>query len=234
MALEIACAGCGKLLRVSVEHAGKNLRCPACNQVTTAPGPELAETTVLPAANWYMRTPEGQTYGPVTREELDRWILEGRLAADCQLANSAQGPWSGAASVFSALGGAPQYSSPQTSSRPSTSTFQGTPFKAASPFTDRLGGPQPARDFRHLQPHRGGLILVLGILGLVVNCPIFSFMAWAMGAADLREIQAGRMDPTGEGLTRAGHILGMILSILWIVTMMGVLLFFLIAMLANM
>jgi phage FluMu protein Com len=234
MALEIACAGCGKLLRVADEHAGKNLRCPSCHQVTTAPGPSLAETTLQPAANWYMRTPEGQTYGPVTREELDRWILEGRLAADCMLANSGQGPWKGAAEVFPALRSTPAPVRPQSASPSAASPFKGTAFQAPSPFAERPGNIQPAASLRHLQPHRGGLILVLGILGLVVNCPIFSFMAWAMGSADLREIQAGRMDPSGEGLTRAGHILGMILSILWIVSMMGVLLFFVIAMLANM
>ena len=37
-----------------------------------------------------------------------------------------------------------------------------------------------------------------------------------MGAADLREMRAGRMDPSGEPLTQVGRILGMILSLLWI------------------
>lgn len=234
MALEITCAGCGKSLRVADEHAGKNLRCPSCHQVTTAPRAPLAETTLQPAANWYMQTPEGQTYGPVTRDELDRWILEGRLAADCLLASSGQGPWQGAAEIFPALGRAPAPFRPQSAPPAAASPFKGSAFQPPSPFADRPGNFTPAADYRHLQPHRGGLILVLGILGLAVNCPIFSFMAWAMGSADLREIRAGRMDPTGEGLTRAGHILGMILSILWIVSMMGVLCFILIAMLFNM
>jgi hypothetical protein len=42
-------------------------------------------------------------------------------------------------------------------------------------------------------------------------------MTWVMGSNDLREMQAGRMDPAGRDLTRAGMIVGMILSILWIV-----------------
>ena len=48
------------------------------------------------------------------------------------------------------------------------------------------------------KPHRGTMILVLGILGLVV-CPIIGIIAWVMGHGDLKEMQAGAMDPNGEG-----------------------------------
>lgn len=60
-----------------------------------------------------------------------------------------------------------------------------------------------------LKPHRGTVILVLGILGIVV-CGICGIVAWVMGNADLREIDAGLMDPAGRGTTQAGKILGMI------------------------
>src|SRR5262249_24110269 len=72
-------------------------------------------------------------------------------------------------------------------------------------------------------PHRGGLILALGLLGFVVNCPTFSLMAWTMGSRDLAEMRCGRMDRRGEGLTQAGQILGLILSALWMIV--GVLAF---------
>lgn len=64
-----------------------------------------------------------------------------------------------------------------------------------------------------LQPHRGTMILVLGILGIVV-CAIPGIIAWVMGNTDLREMAAGQMDPTGEGLTRAGKICGIISVVL--------------------
>ncbi len=67
-----------------------------------------------------------------------------------------------------------------------------------------------------LAPHRGVLILVLGILGIVC-CFIFGIIAWVMGNNDLREIDAGRMDPSGRGLTQAGKICGMVGVILTIV-----------------
>ena len=64
-----------------------------------------------------------------------------------------------------------------------------------------------------LKPHRGGLVLTLGILGLAV-CVICGIIAWVMGKNDLREIAAGTMDPSGRGLTNAGKMCGMISVIL--------------------
>ena len=196
------------MLRVGDEHAGKALRCPVCNHVSTAP----AAGPVAPAgppADWHMRTPEGQTYGPVTRDELDRWVDQGRVAVDCQLARSPAGPWEPAPLLFPAL----MLQAPKPPNPPPK-------FEPASPFTGQAYNPPsipagyPGAQF--VQPHRGGLILVLAIVGIVMGCPIFSLMAWVMGSGDLREMRAGRMDKSGEGLTQAGQIIGMIPSILFI------------------
>jgi len=54
-----------------------------------------------------------------------------------------------------------------------------------------------------LKPHRGVVVLVLGILGIVV-CFICGIIAWVMGNNDLREMTAGIMDPSGRGMTQAG------------------------------
>ena len=64
-----------------------------------------------------------------------------------------------------------------------------------------------------MKPHRGNLILVLGILSLVVCAPI-GIPAWIMGNGDLKQIDAGTMDPNGRSLTNAGRICGMIGTIL--------------------
>ena len=64
-------------------------------------------------------------------------------------------------------------------------------------------------------PHRGVLILVLGILGIVC-CFICGIIAWVMGNNDMREMDAGRMDPSGRGLTQAGKICGIVSVILQI------------------
>jgi len=73
-----------------------------------------------------------------------------------------------------------------------------------------------------LRPHRGVLILVFGILGLVLCFP-FGIAAWIMGNGDMKEIRSGRMDPTGEGLTQAGRICGIVATIL---ALLGVFVFF--------
>lgn len=65
----------------------------------------------------------------------------------------------------------------------------------------------------NLQPHRGTLILVLGIVGLVCCFPV-GIAAWIMGNGDLKAMAEGRMDPTGEGMTKAGKICGIISVIL--------------------
>lgn len=72
-----------------------------------------------------------------------------------------------------------------------------------------------------MKPHRGTLILVLGILGLVLCGPL-GIAAWVMGQNDLKEMDAGQMDPSGRSLTNAGRICGIIATILFA---LGVLVF---------
>jgi len=64
-----------------------------------------------------------------------------------------------------------------------------------------------------MEPHRGVLILVLGIVSLVA-CQLTGPFAWIMGNTDMRKIRAGLMDPSGEGLTQGGRICGIIGTVL--------------------
>jgi hypothetical protein len=87
-------------------------------------------------------------------------------------------------------------------------------------------------------PHRGGLILALGIVGLVgwLVCTILIVLgpiAWILGSADLREIHAGRMDPDGKGLTRAGQVCGIIGTIFMILGLLAIGLFVVLNLLRN-
>jgi len=66
-----------------------------------------------------------------------------------------------------------------------------------------------------MKPHRGTLILIFGIVGLVVCLP-FGIAAWIMGSGDLKQIDAGTMDPSGRSMTSAGKVIGMIATILGI------------------
>jgi uncharacterized membrane protein len=75
---------------------------------------------------------------------------------------------------------------------------------------------QPAGQGMQVKPHRGVMILIFGILAFVC-CFIFGIAAWVMGNKDLKEMDAGRMDPEGRGLTNAGRILGMVGTIIGII-----------------
>jgi len=64
-----------------------------------------------------------------------------------------------------------------------------------------------------LEPHRGTLILVMGLLGILV-CFICGIFAWVWGNADIRKMNAGLMDPAGRSTTDAGRVIGIISVVL--------------------
>jgi predicted Zn finger-like uncharacterized protein len=76
---------------------------------------------------------------------------------------------------------------------------------------------------RDCEPHRGTLILVLGVVSIVIHIlgvPL-GLPAWIMGARDLKKMDRGDMDPTGRGTTQAGYICGIIGTILGALTVLG-------------
>jgi hypothetical protein len=111
--------------------------------------------------------------------------------------------------------------------RPSTSR----PARRVDDEDDYDDRPSRRRLRRNVAPHRGTLILILGILALVpihgmTLTLILGPIAWIMGNSDLKEMRAGRMDPEGESQTSIGRICGMIATILGGVGLVIGLLFF--------
>jgi hypothetical protein len=74
-----------------------------------------------------------------------------------------------------------------------------------------------------MKPHRGSLILILGILSLVLCGILTGIPAWVMGHNDLKAMATGIMDPSGRSPTNAGKICGMISTILTILGLVVVL-----------
>lgn len=79
-----------------------------------------------------------------------------------------------------------------------------------------------------LRPHRGVLILVFGIIGVVMCFPL-GIAAWVMGKGDLAAIDRGEIDPTGRGMTQAGMIIGIVATalaviaiVIWVLVIAGV------------
>jgi hypothetical protein len=102
----------------------------------------------------------------------------------------------------------------------------------------------PAMVRRDCDPHRGGLVLTLGIIGLILSCFFFcyglpavpgviiSIVAMVMGRNDLKRMKLGQVDPMGQGQTQGGWICGIIGTIIGIVGLlvMGALFVFMITM----
>jgi hypothetical protein len=93
--------------------------------------------------------------------------------------------------------------------------FDDEPSPYQRPPRFREGGPRA-----DALPHRGGLVLTFGILSVALTMfcgllsPIWGFgfgiPAWVMGHGDLKKMKSGMMDTSGEAITRAGWILGIV------------------------
>jgi len=84
---------------------------------------------------------------------------------------------------------------------------------------DEFDDPPPRRFRRDLPPHRGTLILVLGVISLFLawnTCLGFipGIPAYILGTADIKKMRMGLMDPRGESQTNTGRWIGLIASII--------------------
>lgn len=210
MPIETTCQTCGKRLRVGDEHAGKVARCPGCQTVYAVP---QADGSITPLAagqaqsgatgvrpfgsdRWHLKTPDGLTFGPVTKSELDQWQREGRIVAQSQLMQEGSGQWLWAGTLY-----------PQLGSLASDSPFSATAAAPLNPYAPPGGAacawPMPL----YCEQHRGPVILTMAIVGLFF-CNILSIVTVVMAIIDLRKMANRTMDPSGRGLTIAGLIIG--------------------------
>ena len=135
-------------------------------------------------SEWYVLV-AGVQQGPISLEDLQQRVGNGTVRGDNLVWTEGMTQWSPAASIPELM-----------------------PPGLVAPY-----GASVAPYGASVAPHRGGVILALGIVGLVA-CFICGIIAWVMGNKDLREMAAGTMDRSGESMTRAGKICGMIATIL--------------------
>ncbi len=69
--------------------------------------------------------------------------------------------------------------------------------------------------------NRPVIALILGILGIIC-CGLLAPVAWYMGSQEVKAIAAGTAAASGEGLAKAGMILGIIGTILLVLTLLWV------------
>jgi hypothetical protein len=87
----------------------------------------------------------------------------------------------------------------------------------------REGAGEPRRD---AEPHRGSLVVTLGIISLILMLVPFigvpcGIGAWRLGQTDLQQMEEGLMDAEGMGLTQAGMMCGIIGTVLGSLLMLG-------------
>jgi predicted Zn finger-like uncharacterized protein len=120
MPLTVQCSGCSRQFRVPDETAGKKVKCPKCQTVFIVPTPAAADhgawqpaETDAPvdaavaapatAGQWHLKLPDGQTFGPISRQELDNWVTEGRVTNESQLLQDGNPQWQWADEVYPSL-----------------------------------------------------------------------------------------------------------------------------------
>ncbi len=202
MAEIVACPACQKKLQVPESFFGQTVQCPECKSMFVAqPPPGMAPVssvpppTPSPAAAYPPPPPPPTNAAPPPSPP---------MPAPSSKPPEWDKPTSGRQRDW---GDEEEQEKPK--SRKRKSRYDDEEDEDAD---DR---PRRRRYREPVMPHRGGAVLVLGIIGFLFCLPgiILGPLAWSMGSSDLEAMRSGRMDPDGEGITQAGRILGIISTI---------------------
>jgi predicted Zn finger-like uncharacterized protein len=222
------CPSCNGPLRIPDELVGQRVRCPSCQTIFHAAAP-----TAPPASE------------PAPDPERPLWKNLQLELDDGDPNNPDKAPAPEPSPRRPGLSGAVEVGLPETSenaspkptppleeppSRKPRPSFPGPREDPGDEDDDDYGPSRRSRYRRDLprrdsEPHRGVLILVLGIIsiasvvlnacyiGVLIGLPL-GITAWVLGHGDLRKIKKGEMDEEGLGMTQAGWICGIIGTIL--------------------
>ena len=236
MPIPVVCNACRKTIQAPERVAGKKVKCPHCAAVVSIPNaaaPHTPKASPAPAKSWYLKTPEGDDYGPIPKPELDKWFEEGRITAKSQLLEEGADAWQWATDVYSSL----QASRPSTSrpaaaspSRPTAPASAGPPVRlkpiapsSADPFAIAADeGPVAARTggVGRRRSRRSGNVNLVGVLLYILAGMIVAHRLILMSATNAWEI-AERFPGGTSRLT--GYLVGtVVVAALYVVAGMGV------------
>lgn len=196
----IDCPSCQRKLRVTDELVGKEVKCPTCRSMFQAPaGLSSAQATPAPQSTASGSLIQGAV--PPSEASSER-ASPGNEVATCPSCGKIV---------------------PKEMDR--------CPHCEQALAQEQEEVPQePRRRFRgrrDAEPHRGALVLTLGILSIVLGpfgLPL-GIAALLLGRRDLQKIQLREMDPEGESTTRAGWVCGIIGTVLQSLSCVGCMLY---------
>ncbi|MFO0943744.1 MAG: DUF4190 domain-containing protein [Pirellulales bacterium] len=250
------CPSCGQIytvpLRSTIDEAGNPISAPQTSADSRQNqfdfGASGSQAEVVPTASivddpqvatnssdqFWMRAFNGQVYGPVDRNNLDRWFREGRVGVDYHIRQGEAGDWKQAA-AFQPLptppvGYAQSSSFAATIPYPSNNSTQSNPYAAQSnPYTATpnpyVAQPGPTTvSPNQMRSEKGALVLIFGVLSWVL-CFGFGIAAVVVGNQAKRDIDAGIGNPNERTLINIGFWLGLISVILNVIGL-GAFLFF--------
>ncbi len=165
-------------------------------------------------AKWFCVT-EGKQYGPVSEDVFRTWVRTGRVRPTDYVWCEGMPEWKPASEVPGVFAAAPGGQIPPVPPAAAPGT-QPAPTLEERDAASAPAAPGFAPD-QYVKPHRGAMVLVFGILSMVFCCFVFGIVAWVMGNTDLGEMAAGRMDRSGQGMTRAGKICGIISIVCFVI-----------------
>ncbi len=229
MNMQVQCNKCGGRLEVGEDLVGQQVRCPICEfvvEVTSVAQDTLPQSCEMPqfaaGASAEDSVSEGASSGA---EELPVEEVPERDASESADEAPAIGnEWflkipEGAEFGPVDLDMMDQWvSQGRVSSDCSLRTEMTSWVSASEHYPELLGAKQSESQrpvgMTAIEPHRGLFVLSLAILGCLV--PFFSVWPAVAGTQDLRKMVSGKMDRSGEAMTRSGQAIGMVASIIWI------------------
>lgn len=108
--------------------------------------------------------------------------------------------------------GAPQYGAPQYGQgQPGGYPPPGNAFPAAPGYAGAPG----------LKPHRASTLMILSLLGLLCCFPL-AIVSFFLSRSDMKEMDAGRMDPSGRGTTNIARIIAIVAIVLGVLQLIYV------------
>jgi hypothetical protein len=196
MPTTVDCPACQRKLRLPDELAGKQVKCPTCGEVFQGDAaPPLPASATAPPPVPQARVVDESPAAPLPRNE-------GGGLRPCPNCHE------------------------QIDVMATRCRFCGQSVDSGSLSGSDVVSPfRPGGYRRDWEPHRGTLVLVLGILSLVfslagivcygyfVGFPL-GLTAWILGHYDLGKMARNEMDPAGRNNTQAGMICGIIGTVL--------------------